>query len=375
MAIKPYQDGTRTLYEVYVSVKSKYDRSLRAQRKKKGIESKGKAERLEKDFYAQCFEEIKTKESLGDRWGQIVEKYKKYQETFGSIQKDTIHDYFMMLKMWTENFWEKPISEVTRGDVRKSIEIAKDKGKSNSFQTKILHTTGRVYQWAKDEGLCPNHLAKITSGISISKIEDRAPKILSWEQLQFFLQKAHEQNHPWYEIWAAAVYTGMRNGELFALKWPSVDLEKRLILVDSSYNKRQNIFKSTKSGRFRSVPINDSLFEILVKLKNSSQSEFVFPRIPRWEIGHQAKVIQEFCSEIGLPQVTFHTLRACFATHLLSKGASLGQVMKCAGWAELKTVQRYNRLAGVNERGATDILNGLAPDVSEQNVVKMFGVN
>ena len=375
MAIKSYQEGNKTLYEVYVSIKSKHDRTVRAQRRKKGIESKGKAERLEKEFYAQCFEEMKKEEDLGDRWSQIVEKYKNHQEALGSIQQTTIHDYVMMLKMWTANFWDKRICEINRGDVRKAIENAKEKGKSNSFQTKILHTTGRVYQWAKDEGLCPNHLPKITSDIKVEKIEERAPKILSWEQLQYFLQKAHEQNHEWYDIWAAAVHTGMRNGELYALKWSSVDLEKRMILVDHSYNKRQDVFKSTKSGRFRSVPINDSLFEIFVRLKNSSRSEFVLPRLPRWEIGHQAKVMREFCSEIGLPEVTFHTLRACFATHLLSKGATIGQVMKCAGWAELKTVQKYNRLAGVEERGVTDVLSNLAPSVTSGNVVNMFGPN
>jgi integrase len=372
MAVKSYQLENKNYYEVYVSYRLPSNPSLRAQRRKKGIETKGKAERLEKELLLQCIEEVKNLSGRGDKWSQIVDKFKIYKETFETVQQDTIDDYVSMLRIWTFNFWEKPISEISRADVRMAIENAKKAGKSNSYLTKILHTTGRVYQWAKDEGLCPNNLPSITAGITVSKVEERAPKILSWEQLQYFLQKAYELNNPWYEVWATAIHTGMRSGELYALKWASVDLEKRTILVDESFNKRKNVFKSTKSGQFRSVPINDFLFKIMVDLKNKSQTDFVLPRLPKWEIGHQAKCVQNFCSEIGLPLINFHTFRACFATHLLSQGVSLGQVMKCAGWAELKTVQKYNRLAGVNEKGATDCLNALAPVLNGGNVVK-FG--
>jgi len=373
VAIKLYQFENKKLYEVYVSHRSTINPSFRAQRRKKNIETKGKAERLEKELIIQCIEEVKNLEGRGDKWCQVVDKYKVYKETFENVQQDTIDDYVSMLRIWTSNFWDKPIADISRSDVRHAIENAKKAGKSNSYLTKILHTTGRVYQWAKDEGLCPNNLPSISAGISIAKVEERAPKILSWDQLQFFLQKAYALNNPWYEIWATAIHTGMRSGELFALKWASVDLENRTILVDVSFNKRKNIFKSTKSGQFRSVPINDFLFQILGKLRNETKSEFVLPRIPRWEIGHQAKCVQSFCSEIGLPLINFHTFRACFATHLLSQGVSLGQVMKCAGWAELKTVQKYNRLAGVNEKGATDCLNALGPVLKGDNVLKIGG--
>jgi integrase len=373
MAIKTYQQENKTFYEVYVSHRSSYSPSIRAQRRKKGVESKGKAERLEKELLIECLEEVKEKEGRGDKWGQIVEKYKAFKETFGNVQQDTLDDYYSMLKMWTSQFWDKPISEVTKSDVRNSIENAKNAGKSNSFLTKILHTTGRVYKWAREEGLCPNGLPSIISGIMISKIEERAPQILTWEQIQYLLEQAKIRENDWYPIWAMAVLTGMRNGELYALKWDCVDLDNDSILIDSSYNRRKQTFKSTKSGLFRRVPVNDALKSLLIELKSKTTDEFVLPRMNKWSIGHQAKFLGLFCEEIGLPKTKFHTLRACFATHLLSKGVSLTKVMKCAGWSELKTVQKYNRLAGVSEKGATDCLNTLAPSVTGENVLKIGG--
>lgn len=73
-------------------------------------------------------------------------------------------------------------------------------------------------------------------------------------------------------------------------------------------------------------------------------------------MGLQADSLRKFCHEIGIKEVKFHALRACFAIHLLSKGVSPSIVMKMAGWQGLDTLQRYTRLAGIYEKGATDSL-------------------
>lgn len=84
--------------------------------------------------------------------------------------------------------------------------------------------------------------------------------------------------------------------------------------------------------------------------------DFVFPRIREWGMGLQVNELRLFCLEIGIRSVKFHALRACFATHLLSNGVSPAIVMKVAGWKGLDTMQRYTRLAGIYEKGATDCL-------------------
>ncbi len=64
--------------------------------------------------------------------------------------------------------------------------------------------------------------------------------------------------------------------------------------------------------------------------------------------------------EIGIEKdVVFHTLRACFATHLLASGVDQATVMKIGGWQDLKTFQIYVRLAGIEVKGATDVLDVL----------------
>lgn len=69
-----------------------------------------------------------------------------------------------------------------------------------------------------------------------------------------------------------------------------------------------------------------------------------------------------FCTGNGLPSVKFHALRACFATQLISTGIPPAVVMKICGWKDLKTMQRYIRLAGIDEAGATEVLRFIPTD-------------
>ena len=67
------------------------------------------------------------------------------------------------------------------------------------------------------------------------------------------------------------------------------------------------------------------------------------------------------------------TLRACFATQLLTSGVDMAKVMKIGGRKDIKTMQIYMRLAGVDERGATDGLRFLPSDEAVMgHVVELF---
>jgi hypothetical protein len=87
-----------------------------------------------------------------------------------------------------------------------------------------------------------------------------------------------------------------------------------------------------------------------------------------WQSGHQAEVLRFFCDEIGIPSVCFHTLRACFATHLLRQGVTTALVMKVAGWKNFETMERYIRLSGIEINGLTDGLHYGEDEASSHNL-------
>ncbi len=75
----------------------------------------------------------------------------------------------------------------------------------------------------------------------------------------------------------------------------------------------------------------------------------VLPILSEWKNGEGPNVLRLFLEDTGVTKhIVFHTLRACFATHLLSLGVDSSKVMRMGGWSDLKTFQIYLRLAGVD---------------------------
>jgi integrase len=111
--------------------------------------------------------------------------------------------------------------------------------------------------------------------------------------------------------------------------------------------------------------MSQELYQLLMDLKKETgDQKFVLPRFRDWTKGDQARVLRTFCTLAGIPSIKFHTLRACFATQLLQLKVAPVTVQKICGWKDLKTMQRYIRMAGIDEKGATDGLRFLPGQVA-----------
>ena len=166
---------------------------------------------------------------------------------------------------------------------------------------------------------------------------------------------------------------GMRSGELHALTWDDIDFEDQDYceqVMESSVQKS----KRQKSSYWREVPINSELETLLKELKLKAGNRIhVLPRFTDWDRGEAARVLRQFCVGAGLKSVKFHALRACFATQLLKTGVAPVTVMRVAGWKELKTMQHYVRLSGIEIEGATDKLQFISTHEAVGKVIELFG--
>jgi excisionase family DNA binding protein len=200
------------------------------------------------------------------------------------------------------------------------------------------------------------------AGIRVN-VPDVDQKVLTNNEVEIFLREAKLTNHRFYSVWAMALMTGMRSGELFALEWTDIDFDGRTISVSKQWTSK-NGYGPTKTQRSRVVPISDALLKFLkeLKIKRSSEIEYVLPQMPEWENGEQARITREFCAAIGITSVKFHDLRATFITNLLARGESLARVMAIVGHNQIKTTNGYLRKAGVDVQGGTEKLGYDLPD-------------
>jgi len=191
-----------------------------------------------------------------------------------------------------------------------------------------------------------------------------------------------------------AVLTGCRSGELHQLKRADLEVVDRdraieqdkipfdkrrygFIRVRKSWNTRFREAGPTKAGYWRNIPVSSEFYWFLIhelKIEQMKPEAYLFPRSWEWDKGEQVRVLRGFCLANRLPSVKFHTLRACFATQLISTGIPATVVMKICGWRDLKTMQRYIRLAGIDESGATETLRFIPTEEAVmEKVVSIYG--
>lgn len=367
MAISNYKKNGVELFRASVQARGKNDPTLRLQRSKKNIPTFKEAQKVEKKLLKAVIEEVAKLEGRGLTWGEIVDRWEikarighlgdKYQD--GSIRTTHVN----RLRRYTKSWWNIRASDLTKGDGRQVLNAAKTNGAGLGLQKNIKSSINVVFNWAIEEKYILGVSSSPVEGLILARKEERVPKILTLEEIRTFLRRAKEDENLWYPIWAFAILTGMRSGELMALQWKDIDLEKGIITVSKSYCNSRRIIKCTKAGYWRSVPIADSLIEVINNLKKDKAIDsdgFILDRHYAWRNGQAGFILRQYLKDIGIDRdVVFHTLRACFATHMLANGVDQATVMKIGGWRDIKTFQIYVRLAGIEVKGATNALDVL----------------
>ena len=363
MAIRSYLENEKKHYEVYING---YDsRGRRVQRRKRGIETLRKAEVMEFDFKRELAQ--LKEEAIPFRWHEWFDVCMKRMKV--EMKPSTVYNYQTQIRKWVHPHWENTeIQKITRSDVHELIFEKCAAIVSPNNRKTILKMVKRLFGMAIEEGII---LQNPCIGIQV-----RAPevdqKVLTASEVDIFLREARITNHRFYPIWALALMTGMRSGELFALKFTDLDFDSRLISVARQWTSKNGI-GPTKTQKSRIVPISEDLMKFLkeLKLRYGSERESVLPQLIEWENGEQARITREFCEVIGITTVKFHDLRATFITNLLARGESLARVMSIVGHSQLKTTNGYLRKAGVEVQGATDKLGYKLPDLAEAKILSI----
>ena len=143
------------------------------------------------------------------------------------------------------------------------------------------------------------------------------------------------------ELVVFAVLTGMRRGEIVNLRWQDVDLQRKVIHIQSNLNFR------TKQGKRRTIPLSDVAFHLLQMKHGKSVSEYVFTlkdkKISEGWVSHKFKYYV-YESRLRNDKLHFHSLRHTFASWLVQDGVSLYEVQKLLGHSNIAVTQVYSHL-------------------------------
>ncbi|MFK7824467.1 MAG: tyrosine-type recombinase/integrase [Oligoflexales bacterium] len=144
------------------------------------------------------------------------------------------------------------------------------------------------------------------------------------------------------DIVMMALRTGMRLGEIGALRNMDVDLNNGFLIVKGSFSRKEKVRKNTtKSKKPRRIEINADVREIFHRLRFVDQAK------PLFNIHQNSiKIFPRTCRWAGAKEIHFHSLRHTCLTNLangygMERALPLPKVQQIAGHSDIKTTMRY----------------------------------
>jgi integrase len=213
----------------------------------------------------------------------------------------------------------------------------------------------------------------VAHAIRPPKVEDTEIASLTADQITGVLTRL--DGHPLFPIAALAVGTGMRRGEICALAWGAVDLDKATVRVERSVEEtRAGLrFEAPKTRRgYRMVSLPASVVDVL-RAHHRAQAE------QRLLLGHGRAGPDDLVSSrpdgsphppdtlsrdwwratnaLGLPRVMFHALRHSSASALIAAGLDVGAVSRRLGHADPATTLRvYTHAFNKSDEAAAEAI-------------------
>jgi integrase len=285
-------------------------------------------------------------------FADAVAEFLRYAEADRTLKPSTLRGYRSIVRAYLlPAFGELRLEEVTTAGIeqwRSQLAGARGGQLSNATKNRIVVLMHGIFKRAcKVYGLPTNPVAGVERhpARSAGDIDVFSPE----EVWALVSAAACEQDAA---IYLTAAFTGLRRGELLALRWRDVDFAASVIRVRASY--AAGALTTPKSGKVRSVPLAPDVAEALAKLADrrwfTSVDHLVFVGETGSHLDGSAlrRRYIDALRRAGLRPLRFHDLRHTFGTRMIAK-ADIRRVQEWMGHADVQTTMRYLHYAPRDE--------------------------
>lgn len=257
----------------------------------------------------------------------------------------------------------------------KSIQIQEyynklGKNKTYSQIKKLNKLLKQFFFYAEKEGYIIKNPCNYLS-IPNQKERSTAENIDYFNEKEIKLLKRAFKNNKFENLILVALGTGLRQGELLALKWENVNLEekflevkesvKKVYVFDSEGNKKlETVYQAPKTSHsIRRVDLPNKIVKLLSNMDQSTtfvfEDELGQPYSAKTLFGNWKKVLLDN----NIPYKKFHSLRHTYATMLLTKGVDLKTVQDLMGHSDITITQIYLHILPKTKKDAVNKINSI----------------
>jgi integrase len=274
----------------------------------------------------------------GATFADAAAEFLRYSEHDRGCKPWTLRGYRSIIAAHlTPAFGALPVEGVTTAAIERWIATIDGSPRTRNKLLILLH--GVLKRARKVYGLPGNAAAEV------EKFPQRRSgdiDVFSPEEVRALVRAAESEQDA--AIFLTAAFTGLRQGELLALRWRDVDFARSVLRVRASYGLGH--VTAPKSGNVRSVPLALDVAEALARLGSrehfTGEDDLVFVGIVGGHIDSAAlrRRYKAALTRAGLRQLRFHDLRHTFGTRMIAK-ADIRRVQEWMGHADIQTTMRY----------------------------------
>lgn len=266
----------------------------------------------------------------------VISQYLEYLELEKGLSENTIDAYRRDLYAFAENVSE--IDDVDRIAINTYVRSLKEKKLAPTSIIRKVASLRGFFKWAYSMELIKKNPA---STLEQPKVPQRLPKVVSLKEIEEML---HSDLSPLQSLIMELLYScGLRVSELVNLKVNDIDLSFKYVRCFGKGSKERiiPIGEVAKQAVNRFLPIRElavKKYKISSKKLLISDNGRLLTRQDVYNFIHErGKIIHK--------NISPHTLRHSFATHLLENGADLRVVQELLGHSDVSTTQLYTHIS------------------------------
>ena len=288
---------------------------------------------------------LRKGESL-PRQGRLISWLEKWMRDFvlETVKQSSFQTYMRLIQNHIQPYiGEYEITLIKQETMQEFLVTLRERGLSSSTIQSVYRLLSSAFRTAQEEGLISKNPCR---KIRIKKEESDDQRVLSRSEQDAVRDMADVDHLPT----LLSLYTGMRLGEICAVKWSDIDWINKTVAVKRTVQRLRKISGGTiltistpksRNSR-RTIPVPDFVMDLLKQLYNSIQpgqrGDFVFGR--KNSAAEPRTIQRRFDSlmkQLNIGDTHFHTLRHSFATRLIELGVDVKTISALLGHSSVRT--------------------------------------
>ena len=283
---------------------------------------------------------------------EASELYFQYLRVEKGVSNETIRNYAYDLKQFFAELHKETTKDLKVNDISEFVRIQTKNMLSVPTILRRISSTKNFYLFLERERIITFQIENLDKPKGAKKL----PTCISIEEVEALLNQPDldkpegQRDRAMLEVMYSS---GLRISELLNLKVKEINFERGVVKVIGKGNKE------------RVVPIGDYALEYLIKYIEGGRNKNPNRNSPYLFLNRYGepvsriyffKQVKKYAEQAGIQvEISPHTLRHCFATHMLENGAELRAVQEMLGHANIATTQIYTNISSKRILSAYDL--------------------